>query len=124
MKFLRIFLTIFVVSVFSINLFAEMQIDIEVKAKEKRKIPICLIKFKTIDKSGKINKINDEVFQTIIKDLTFSPKLVLFFTSSLKISPKDILGKPNSLANTSACVPFPLPGAPNKINLIISNAFL
>ena len=53
-----------------------------------------------------------------IIDFIFKPSSVPRLILSLKISPVEICGIPSSLETSAACVPFPLPGAPSKINFI------
>ncbi len=61
-----------------VALFAEMQIDIDVSAKGKKKIPIYIVKFNEKNPDEKLRKINDEIFNIIVNDLNFSDNFKIF----------------------------------------------
>ena len=52
---------------------------------------------------------------------TFFPSSDLRLTASLSISPVEICIRSNFLIKKFACVPFPAPGAPNKIIFILNS---
>ncbi len=84
MKIIKSFVFIATLLIFSVNAFAKMEIDVEVQAKEKRKIPICIVKFKNIDKTENLEQINKDIFNIIVYDLKFS--------NNFKVTTKDDSG--------------------------------
>jgi hypothetical protein len=46
------------------------------------------------------------------------------FTAARSMSPVDIWGIPNFSQINLACVPFPAPGAPNRINRMVNSLFI
>ncbi|GEM_PF-6024165 len=72
------FLLIFVLILFSGDIFAQIQLDINVKAKDKRKIPLYIVKFKA--DVGFDDQINNEIMSTITKDLEFSNNFLITFS--------------------------------------------
>jgi TolB protein len=53
-----------------------MQIDVDVSAKEKSKIPICIVKFKNNNNS--LNSLSQKIFNTINNDLIISDNFNIF----------------------------------------------
>jgi hypothetical protein len=52
------------------------------------------------------------------------PSGVPALTAARSMSPVEIWGIPNFSQINLACVPFPAPGAPNKINRMVNSLFI
>ena len=64
--------------IFPVYLFAEIQIEVDVSAKNKQKIPIYIVKFAEKNKSDELAGINNEIFNTILNDLNFSEDFKIY----------------------------------------------
>ena len=54
-------------------------------------------------------------------DLACRPSGVPALTAARSMSPVEIWGMPNFWQMNAACVPFPAPGAPSKISLMVKS---
>ncbi len=78
MKFIKSFTLSVILLFIPIFLFAEMQIDIDVSAKGKKKIPVYIVKFNIKNDNEDLKKLNNKIFNIIINDLNFSDNFKIF----------------------------------------------